>query len=237
MHLVLKVMAFLIWVNPGVVFGQTQAPPAKPSLPSYLLEPVETSAATYPAVAREKKLQGETLARFVVSETGAVENIQVIKGDSLLASAAVEALHKWKFKPVIVDGVATAVSTLATFDFVLDNDNPKPSGVLPIIAPAVKFPKRVRVSTGVAAGLLVSKVAPVYPDGARVAHIQGSVIVHAIVSKDGTVGDLQLVSGPPELAASAIDAVKQWRFRPYLLNGRPVEVETQFQVNFVLSAH
>jgi protein TonB len=134
----------------------------------------------------------------------------------------------------MVDGVAPAVVTKATFNFVLDNNNPNPTDVMPVIAPATEFPKRVRVSTGVATGLLVSKVTPVYPDGAKAGHIQGAVILHALISKEGAVGNLQFVSGPPELAPSAIEAVKQWRYKPYLLNGRPVEVETQIQVNFTL---
>ena len=232
----LKLVLFVVSVN-ALVFCQTAGQPsqtAKLSLPTYVLEPVETSAATYPTAAREQKIQGETMARFVVTETGTVENIQVFKGDSLLASATLEALHKWRFKPVIVDGVATVVATLATFNFVLDNNNPNPTEVLPVIAPATKFPKRVRVSSSVVTGLLVSKVTPIYPDGAKAGHIQGAVVLHAIISKEGTVGDLQLVSGPRELAPSAIEAVKQWRYRPYLLNGRPVEVETQIQVNFTL---
>lgn len=150
------------------------------------------------------------------------------------AAPAQEALRKWRFKPVMVDGVAPAVVTKATFNFVLDNNNPNPTDVMPVIAPATEFPKRVRVSTGVATGLLVNKVTPVYPDVAKAGHIQGAVILHALISKEGAVGNLQFVSGPPELAPSAIEAVKQWRYRPYLLNGRPVEVETQIQVNFTL---
>jgi TonB family protein len=237
MPLTLKFVLFIVSVN-ALVFCQTPGQPSQPaklSLPTYVLEPVETSAATYPAAAREQKIQGEITAFLLVSETGAVENVGVFKGDKLLASAAQEALRKWRFKPVMVDGVATAVGTKATISFVLDNNNPNPTDVMPVIAPATQFPKRVRVSSGVATGLLVSKVTPVYPDVAKAEHIQGAVVLQAIVDKEGTIRDLQLVSGPRELAASAIEAVKQWRYRPYLLNGRPVEVETQIQVNFSLA--
>ncbi len=105
----------------------------------------------------------------------------------------------------------------------------------PTAVPKVATPQRIRVSTGVATGLLIKKVTPVYPQLAKQARIQGTVILQAEISKDGTIQNLQLISGHPMLAPAAIEAVKQWRYRPYLLNGEPVAVETQVQVNFSLS--
>lgn len=96
-------------------------------------------------------------------------------------------------------------------------------------------PIRIRVSQGVSQGFLVHKVEPSYPPLAREARIQGTVILSAIIAKDGTIQNLQLVSGHPMLAPAAIEAVKQWRYRPYLLNGQPVEVETTITVNFDLA--
>ncbi len=64
------------------------------------------------------------------------------------------------------------------------------------------------------------------------AHISGTVVLHAIIAKDGTIQELEFVSGPPMLVKSAMDAVKQWRYKPYLLNGDPVEVETTINVDF-----
>jgi TonB family protein len=95
--------------------------------------------------------------------------------------------------------------------------------------------QHTQIPTGVAAGLLVTRVNPVYPPLARQARIQGVVILKAFISKTGDMEDLQLVSGHPMLAPAAIEAVKQWKYRPYLLNGEPVNVETQVQVNFVLA--
>jgi len=105
----------------------------------------------------------------------------------------------------------------------------------PVAVPKIATPQRVRVSSGVVSGLLVRKVNPVYPPLARQARIQGVVILQAQISKDGNIENLQLISGHPMLAPAAIDAVRQWKYRPYLLNGEPVEVETQVQVNFTLS--
>ena len=101
--------------------------------------------------------------------------------------------------------------------------------------PKVAAPQRVRVSSGVSTGLLIRKVQPNYPPLARQARIQGSVVLQAEISKEGTIQNLQLISGHPMLAPAAIEAVKQWRYKPYLLNGEPVAVETQVVVNFTLS--
>ncbi len=101
--------------------------------------------------------------------------------------------------------------------------------------PRVATPQRVRVSQGVSTGLLIRKVTPNYPPLARQARIQGQVVLQAEISKDGTIQNLQLISGHPMLAPAAIEAVKQWRYKPYLLNGEPVAVETQVVVNFSLS--
>jgi periplasmic protein TonB len=105
----------------------------------------------------------------------------------------------------------------------------------PTVAPKIATPQRVRVSSGVVSGLLLRKVNPTYPPLARQARIQGVVVLQAQISKDGNIENLQLISGHPMLAPAAIEAVKQWKYKPYLLNGEPVEVETQVQVNFTLS--
>src|SRR5581483_1473451 len=83
-------------------------------------------------------------------------------------------------------------------------------------------------------GQIIWRVLPTYPPLARTARIQGSVILHALISRAGTIEQLQVLSGHPMLARAAIDAVRQWRFRPYMLNGEPIEVETQITVNFFL---
>jgi protein TonB len=105
----------------------------------------------------------------------------------------------------------------------------------PVAVPKVATPQRVRVSQGVSQGLLVRKVNPNYPPLARQARIQGQVVLQAEISKDGSIENLRLVSGHPMLAPAAIDAVKQWKYKPYFLNGEPVEVETQITVIFSLS--
>ena len=96
-------------------------------------------------------------------------------------------------------------------------------------------PQRVRISQGVTKGLLVHRVEPVYPSIARAARVQGDVVLSAVINTNGDIQNLQLVSGHPMLVPNAIAAVKQWRYKPYLLNGQPVEVETTITVIFALT--
>jgi TonB family protein len=84
------------------------------------------------------------------------------------------------------------------------------------------------------AALIVKKVPPEYPEAAKKAGIQGQVVLRAIIGKNGDVENLQIVSGHPQLAPAAIEAVKQWKYRPYLQEGKPVEVETEITINFTL---
>jgi protein TonB len=97
-------------------------------------------------------------------------------------------------------------------------------------------PQRVRISQGVTRGLLIQKVEPQYPPLARAARVQGEVVLSAIIDANGQITNLQLVSGHPMLVPNAIAAVRQWRYKPYLLNGAPVEVETTITVIFSLSS-
>lgn len=102
--------------------------------------------------------------------------------------------------------------------------------------PKPKPPERIRVGGNVQAANLVRKITPVYPPLAKQARVQGTVRFTAIIGKDGTIQNLQLVSGHPLLVPAATDAVKQWVYKPTLLNGEPVEVITQIDVNFTLSS-
>jgi TonB family protein len=107
----------------------------------------------------------------------------------------------------------------------------------PAAAPGFTGSDRVRVEGVISEGLLLTKVQPVYPPLARQARIQGSVVLKTIIAKDGSIESLALMSGHPMLVPAAIDAVKQWKYKPYLINGRPVAVDTQVLVNFTLSAN
>ena len=135
--------------------------------------------------------------------------------------------------PVDIHGVWTPGSTSAA-----NNRNGVPWGLgneaALVSPPPVVHTSRPPISV-IMQGNLIDRIRPVYPLIAKETHAQGTVILRAIISRKGTIENLQVLSGHPMLVKAAIDAVKRWHYRPYVLNGQPVEVETQIAVNFVLS--
>jgi TonB family protein len=127
-----------------------------------------------------------------------------------------------------------AANSLGSMTFLDDQPNPA-CAAGEEAAPAPKAP-RVRVSEGVSQAFIEKKVPPVYPPEARVKMVQGDVLLKVIITPTGDVSEVALLRGDPLLAPAAKDAVKQWKFKPYLLNGQPVEVETPVTVSFRLSA-
>ncbi|RZU39653.1 energy transducer TonB [Edaphobacter modestus] len=95
-------------------------------------------------------------------------------------------------------------------------------------------PKTVHISEGVSAGLLIAPIRPVYPAIARAAGVSGKVVIEAVISKNGTIESLHVVSGPEMLKSAAIDAIRTARYQPFRLNGEPVEVQTTITVNFTM---
>jgi periplasmic protein TonB len=111
------------------------------------------------------------------------------------------------------------------------------AGSAPVLAKTPSpTPTRIRVPARMAEANLVYDVAPKYPPEAGRARIEGTVVLLAVIGKDGTVEDVRVEKGLPVLAQAAIEAVKQWRYRPYLLNGEPVEVDSRITINFTLSS-
>ena len=221
------------------------------------LEVVKAHKADYPLQAAQQGLQGRVWILIHINEKGEVESAEVASGDPILADSALRAAKKWKFKPFLQDGKPVKVSTKLPFDFFFGNkvmekgslpdgsavsEKPKvvpppasnPSDGSPAPTPGDTTAKRVRVSQGVSEGLLIRQIAPVYPPIARRNHVQGTVVLHALIGQDGRIENLTPVSGPKELIPAAVGAVEQWTYKPYLLMGQPVEVDTQVTVNFVL---
>ena len=118
----------------------------------------------------------------------------------------------------VIGGIVSSTSTLSA---------------VPKFTPVA--PQRVRISQGVTRGMLIHQEQPPYPRLAKTARVQGSVVLSAIIDTNGLIQNLQLVSGHPMLVPAALAAVRQWRYKPYLLNGQPVEVDTTITVEFVLT--
>jgi TonB family protein len=129
----------------------------------------------------------------------------------------------------IVLGAGTCASALAFHMNLAEPNAPRPSA-----SQEAGTATGLKVKSRVMQGNIITKVNPVYPQAAKDAKIQGAVVLRAVIGKDGAVENLQVVSGPAELQESAIEAVKQWIYKPYLLNGNPTEVETTIEVNYSL---
>jgi TonB family protein len=211
----------------------------------------------YPPLARQARIQGTVVLKVQISKSGDVVIMQLVSGHPMLAPAAIEAVKQWKYDPFLLNGEAVEVETTVRVNFVLADKPPAegvagdapggvPSGQTDGVIGGIvsntpgdqthpATPQRVRVSLRVSQGLLVTKVPPQYPADARDQHIQGVVLLKVNIDKEGNVYKVQLISGHPLLAPAAIEAVKQWKYKPYLLSGTPVEVETQVTVNFTLT--
>ncbi len=177
--------------------------------------------AIYPLEARQQGIQGAVLLKVLVSETGDVDSVEVVSGDPALTQAALDAVKQWKFKPFIKNGKPVKASAKIPVNFAL----PPPGGVV------------VPIQMGrVSQGMLVHRVEPEYPAIAKMNHIQGSVVLQALISKEGRVTNLTPISGPSVLFPASIAAVQQWRYKPYIFNGEPVEVKTTITVNFLLKS-
>jgi TonB family protein len=214
---------------------------------------VKKVAPEYPAMAKQERIQGAVVLTVRIDQSGDVRRVELISGHPMLAPAAIEAVKQWKYKPYRLNGEPFEVETKVTVTFTLLGDaaaegtvGSVPGGiptddrggiVSGVVGPAPangSVPQRIRVSQGVAQSLIASKVQPQYPGDAKAQHIQGTVELKAIIDKEGNVANLQLISGHPMLAPAAFDAVRQWKYRPYLVNGTPIEVETTVTVNFTL---
>jgi TonB family protein len=106
----------------------------------------------------------------------------------------------------------------------------------PLSSPTAEPPRRIRIGGNVQATKLISQVKPIYPENAQRSGIEGTVLLHAVIATDGSLLSIGVTNtlADPELAAAAIDAVKQWHYQPTLLNGQPMEVVTTISVNFRL---
>jgi len=209
----------------------------------------------YPQEAREQHIQGTVILKAQISKEGDVAQLDLVSGHPLLVPAAIEAVKQWKYKPFLLDGQPLVVETQVSVDFTPETTEgagsesgpPSVIGSIPgdpgggivggVITTTVRNADgtlRVHLPSSISETLLIKRVQPKYPEAARKQAIRaGSAVFKGIISKEGDVVEVQLVSAAsPAFEQPAIDAVKQWKYKPYLLNGRPVEVETQIDVAF-----
>lgn len=199
------------------------------------LQPIRSFVPTYPSSAEKDKLHGLVVINTVVSTKGDVTSTRIISGDPLLAQAAIAAVTKWKFNPFMRNGIAMTASTDISFNFVycdqIPTANPQQEDPSNRVPNAINV---VRISRAAAEQMLSHKVPPKYPELAELARIQGTVLLMADIDKTGVVKVLGVLSGHPLLIKAASDAVSQWRYTPFILNGEPVSVQTTISLEFSL---
>jgi len=176
-------------------------------------------APEYPEAAKIQGIAGPVVLRLEIDTAGHVVEATVISGDPLLTESAIKAAEQWQFEPYQLDGQPIAVETRATL--YVGPAQPQPS-------------QKLRVSQGVMKSNLVTQIDPIYPVKAREYHIQGDVTFRATIDREGSVSDLKAISGHPLLVEAAMEAVRQWKYKPLTLNNEPVEVETTIKVEFRL---
>lgn len=253
-----RLTALLLLLITLTALASAQAVPQRVRVANTIISQqiVTKVAPAYPPLARQAKIQGAVVLKVQISKSGDVESLQLISGHPILAPAAIEAVKQWKYKPYLLNGEPVEVETSVTVNFTLSDkpaaENEGAAGDVPGGIPGgVRFgvvgtvsstpgnapnaATRVSVSTAVAQSLLVTKVQPQYPADAKEQHLQGIVVLKVIIDKEGNVSNIQLITGLPELAPATIEAVKQWKYKPYLLNETPVEIETRIQVSFTLA--
>lgn len=194
---------------------------------------VRRAAPIYPDTARAAGVWGTVVLHAVIDPEGRVDSLNVVSGPEVLRDAALKAVWYWKYRPYQRNGHPRAVDTTVTVKFSPDDPQPAgpPGGGTP--TPAARPPRGpVRISKYVMARLILTRVEPVYPEKARRLGVSGTVVLEAILGKDGTVSRLSVLSGPEMLRQPMLDAVFQWTYRPYILNGDPVEVKTTIQLDF-----
>jgi TonB family protein len=188
------------------------------------VSPAKKPVASTPDTALENDVTVSNLPKSTASTSGAesksAEEPRVLKGGSAPAVHA---------KPAVPDVPAPSVIGIepagaAPPPDLVSGEGSEPQPVL----------QTVNVSQGVSQGLLLKKVAPTYPRNALFMHIEGVVELVATISKTGDISHVAVVSGDPQLTRAASDAVKQWKYKPYMLNGQPVEIQTHVTINFKL---
>jgi TonB family protein len=208
-------------ITPGVIAGNLAG----------IVNPV------YPAEAKALHVQGVVVLHAIISKTGDIEDLRVVSGPDLIRQSAIDAVRRWKYRPYMLNGEPTEVETTINVNFTFGGGGknappaPLPNPQVGVMGSGRPFPppEPMHVASGTMASMLIGKVDPVFPAGVSAS---GSVILCVVVSKAGTVDDVQVLSGPRELAPSVIDSVKQWTYKPYLLNGEPTDVQTTVVAQF-----
>ncbi|MFY9561270.1 MAG: TonB family protein [Terriglobales bacterium] len=220
-------------------------PVSAPQRPASSLSPAPTTPSPLELSAKRSEPAASTNQSATANLT-AKPSPTISSSSALKISGEIEPVAKKpEPAPIVVKSYAAGKKTVQGDDsapqlpspLALASPNDKNlSGLVSAVPAALPkaIPSTLRISQGVSQGLLIKRVQPRYPQNALAMRIQGAVQMEATINKEGNVVNLKVVSGDAVLARSATDAVRQWRYKPYYLNGEPVEIQTQITVNFKL---
>ena len=181
----------------------------------------------YPEVARQARVEGIVILEAKTDEEGSVIDAKVLRSIPILDQAAIDAVKQWKYEPLFVAGKARKVIFTVTVRFILDEGSKK--YVMKKFAQGA-----IRAENDIKPPKLIKEVAPVYPEVARVAMIEGVVILGVKTDEEGQVKDLIILRSIPLLDQAAIDAVRQWVYEPMIVDGKAVPVVFTVTVRFQL---
>jgi TonB family protein len=182
---------------------------------------------------REGQTSGQVVIRVGITETGDVQSAEAISGDATLAQTAVDAAKQWKFKPYLKDRAPTKIAVSLPFAFLyLDEPGDRPAESFWRDVPRDLI--TVRIAEGAPEAMIAHKVEPEYPPIAMTPRIQGNVLLFVVIGKDDAVHDVRVIDGHPLLRQASIDAVVRWRYKPVLLDGRPIDAQTVILVRYMI---
>ena len=177
----------------------------------------------YPPEALKSGVSGKVVLEATTSREGDVTDAVVIDGHPLLNPAALDALRQWKYKPYILKGVKKPVKFTVVMNFKLHKEEKTGTGEeKPLAVSSDQQPK------------LIKKVNPEYPEDALKAGIQGKVVIEATTDKKGMVVEAKVIAGHPLLNKAALKALKQWEYKPYIIDGEKKAVKFTVVMNFHL---
>ncbi len=245
---VLVVAGYFGWTKFGGASHQTASPQPATSAPQPSGAPADLAPMSSPAPAPSAGVTNRASATTPATTTKTAAAGQQAGSNAAASTAKITLETEPEVKkavpaPIQVKSAATTARKQASADepaplpsplaMATPNDS-NISGLMSSAASNVARPSlaRIKISQGVSQGLVIKRVPPKYPPSALAAHTQGVVQIEATVNKDGNVVNPKVLSGDPVLAAAAIEAVRQWRYKPYYLDGEPVEIQTQITINF-----
>jgi len=223
----------LIGLLPSIGAGQQDfKPPVKITMDDAALLLIKAVDPVPPPDVRN--LIGRVELELRIDKLGSVAEVTVMAGNPVLANAAVEAFKQYKFRPYMVkespaDVICPAVSIFSGTEAGVQS---YPGNLDVARTGTAQLARRLKVSAVLLDQNKVHDEKPRYPGAAQMGHIQGDVVIRVTINKLGRVENLNAVSGHPLLREEALEAVKAWRYRPFLINGEPVEVDSLVTVQF-----